>query len=253
MKIELRSFKMNEPLRLTLGDALAYSDLRSVCEILRDGGLCLVPSDTCYSIAALPFRRDAIARLGRVLPGKEQEPIPLCFGSLALVKKWVRLTPRDIRAIDEFWPGPLTLVCEIAEWHDPEIVSEMLHTVGNIGVRIPDSAVERQISSELERPITTCAVRDEAGRAVQSFDDAISVVRGRIDAIGEPISFAAIRGRRRLSRTVSTVATVQVSQAPADVDTGEGYTLYVFRPGAIEPEKIERRLRSTKNPLKHTP
>ncbi len=246
-------YQVDEPLPLTFGDSLAYADLRRVCQILREGGLCLLPSDTCYSIAALPFRRDAIGRVGRVLPGKEREAIPLSFGSLPLVEKWVKLTPRDLRAIDEFWPGPLTLVCEVKDWHDKHILADMLHTIGNIGVRISDSPVERQISTELDRPITTCAVRDENGKPVRSFDDAVSLVRGRLEETGEAFPFAAVRISRLRYRAVSTVATLQRSQVPAHHHGGSAYSIYVFRPGVIEPQRIERALRTVPNPEDSNP
>jgi len=233
----------NEIVRLTFGDSLAYGHLRQVCYTLRHGGLCILPSDTCYSLAALPFRRDALAHLASILPGKDSDPIPLAFGSLALAQQYVRLTPRDEKLIDAYCPGPLTLVCEINDQHDKKIIEDMLHTHGTIGVRIPDSTVERQVSIELQRPITTCAIRDDSGEPVRIFDDAVSLVRMRMKARQEEFLLFAVRMTRLAYREVSTVASVQKEGLPEGKELVSPYSVFIYRPGIIEPEQLESALR----------
>ena len=221
---------------LTFGDCLSYGHLREVLFTLNSGGVCLLPSDTGYAIAAVPFRRDVMSRLYALLPGKRGQPIPLAFGSLSLVEQYVKLTAADYRTIDRFCPGPLTLVCQISERQPLSQVEHMLNTDGTIGVRIPDSPVERQISSELQRPITTCAVRDADGNIVQKFDEAIDMIRPRLEAAGPNTLLIAIHMRSLKYSEHSTVVTVQPRLAAP-------YSLYVYRQGVVEPDKIEDTLR----------
>jgi tRNA A37 threonylcarbamoyladenosine synthetase subunit TsaC/SUA5/YrdC len=231
--------------RLTFGDSLSYGHLRQACHTLRHGGLCILPSDTCYSLAALPFRRDALEHLGQILPDKQVDAIPLAFGSLNMLRHYVKLTAKDERLIDIHCPGPLTLVCEISDAQQKHIIEDLLHTQGSIGVRIPDSGVERQISVELQRPITTCAVRDDAGAPVRNFDDAVSIVRSRLKAKGEEFLLLAVRMTKVTYKELSTVAGVQSSLAPAEAREAlvAPYSVYIYRPGALEPEKLEDSLR----------
>jgi tRNA threonylcarbamoyl adenosine modification protein (Sua5/YciO/YrdC/YwlC family) len=222
---------------LTFGDSLAYGHLREVCYTLRNGGLCILPSDTCYALAGIPTRQDVIGRIAKILPEKEHEPISLSFGSLQMVEDWVVLTANDYRTIDKFCPGPITVVCVIKETRDKIAISDLLHTSGTIGVRIPDSPVERQISIELGNPITTCAIRSDNNDIVRSYDDAIDIVRSRLSNLNENILLAAIQMKRIKYRDLSTVVSVQPSMASP-------YTIHVFRPGVIEPEEITDAIRS---------
>jgi tRNA threonylcarbamoyl adenosine modification protein (Sua5/YciO/YrdC/YwlC family) len=233
----------NEVVRLTFGDSLAYGHLRQVCYTLRQGGLCILPSDTCYSLAALPFRRDALAHLASILPEKNVDPIPLAFGALHLVQQYVKLTNQDEKLIDAYCPGPLTLVCEINDRHDKKIIEDMLHTHGTIGVRIPDSTVERQISIDLQRPITTCAIREDSGEPVRSFDDAVSLVRMRMKTQQEEFLLFAVRMTRLAYRDLSTVASVQKDVLPEGKQLVAPYSVFIYRPGILEPEQLENALR----------
>jgi L-threonylcarbamoyladenylate synthase len=238
---------MDDPkvVRLTFGDSLSYGHLNDACHTVRWGGLCILPSDTCYSLAALPFLRDSLAHLAEILPEKLTDKIPLAFGSRSLVESYVTLTARDLKIIDTSCPGPVTLVCKIKETQDQRIIEDLLHTRGDIGIRIPDSGVERQISVELQRPITTCAIRDNNGQAIRSFDDAVSIVRDRMQARGTNFLLLAIKMTRLTYKELSTVLTTQPEALPNHAKEAlvEPYSVYVYRPGAIEPRKLEAALR----------
>jgi L-threonylcarbamoyladenylate synthase len=232
-------------IHLTFGDSLSYAHLKQLCYILRFGGVCIIPSDTTYSLAALPFRRDTITKLGKLLDRKNKDPIPLAFGSLNLVEQYVTLTTKDQKLIDKYFPGPLTLVCKIShkQMLNKAQLEDALNTTGTIGVRIPDSPVERQISVELQRPITTCAIRDEDGTPIRNFDDAVSIVRTRMEVLEEKGPLFAVRMTRIKYHDVSTVATTDNSVVPAPNKLVAPYSIYIYRPGLIEPEKLEETAR----------
>lgn len=223
-------------IRLTFGDSLSYGHLREVCYVLKNGGLCILPSDTCYSVAALPLQREVMDSVAQLLPAKSKDPIPLAFGSLAMVERYVELSSEDHRAIDKFCPGPITLVCPIRSITEKHILQDMLHTQGTIGVRIPDSPVERQISSELERPITTCAIRDDDGVAVKDFDEAVDIIRMRLEGAKTEPTLMAIKMMRVKYATHSTVVSVHAELASP-------YMIKVYRPGVIDPEEIRDTVR----------
>lgn len=232
-----------EPVRISLGEALSQGHLRQVCYTLNIGGIALIPSDTAYSLAALPFRRDSMAHLASLQPQKATESVLLAFGTLKLVKQYATLTAKDERLIDAHCPGPLTLVCEIASTQNKVIIEDMLHTHGTIGVRIPASAVERQISVELERPITTCAIRDDQGNPTRSFDDAFSILRERLKRAEVQFPISAVRLRRISVQELSTIASVQKGALPTGMELFEPYQVFILRPGAIEAEQLESSVR----------
>jgi L-threonylcarbamoyladenylate synthase len=65
----------------TRGGSLPGSVLENVAEIIQQGGFVLLPSDTCYSIAAQPPRSEDARRRINTLLGRTDIPISLAFSS----------------------------------------------------------------------------------------------------------------------------------------------------------------------------
>lgn len=220
---------------LTFGSSLFYRDLREICDGLKRGNLCILPSDTGYSLAAYPFNPKGVARLEKILDGKREDPIPFSFDTRKRAMKFVKFTQKDLRLIEKLFPGPLTLVCKAKDSKIQEIVCSIIHTENTIGVRIPDSPVERQICSELEAPITTCAIRMPDGKIVQKFTDAIEVVNTKLSDCLDNFVIYAVQVPEIKYSDHSTVATVQ-GKFP--------YVFSVYRPGVIEPKVLKNALDS---------
>jgi len=223
------------PIRLTAGDSLTYENVRSIRFCLDHGGFVVLPSDTGYSLACLPFRQDTITKL-RAMLGHPNTSIPLSFGSYAMAARYVAIATENDRIVDHHAPGPLTIVCPMRPDMAPEhaaALASALHTEGTIGVRFPDSAVERQISIECDRPITTCAIRSADGEIVRSFDDALSIVRQSVEELGVECFLAAVNTRVIKYPMQSTVATAD----PHLVSTPS--VVKVYRHGAIEAQDLQ--------------
>jgi L-threonylcarbamoyladenylate synthase len=95
--------------------ALRTSDPARAAAVLREGGICVYPTETFYGLGALVTRPEAIARLGAAKLRPEGKPLPLVAadtaGAFAL---WARVPPEAVRLADRFWPGPLTLAAPAA-------------------------------------------------------------------------------------------------------------------------------------------
>lgn len=78
---------------------------------LRQGALCVLPTETVYGLAVLPGRADAVARARALLGRTGREPftwhLARAQDAPALCGP---LPPRAQRLARRYWPGPLTLV-----------------------------------------------------------------------------------------------------------------------------------------------
>jgi tRNA A37 threonylcarbamoyladenosine synthetase subunit TsaC/SUA5/YrdC len=218
--------------KLTSGDSLTFGHLREISSLLLRGGFCLLPSDTGYSIASLPFLKNSVSPIFDIFPKGFTEPISLAFYHPELAEKYVNLTLEDQAVIENSCPGAITLVCEMIDDKNKSFIKNRINSDGTIGVRISRSSVENQLSLELKRPITTFAVRYPNGKIIQKFDDAVDIIKQMIN--GKNVqAWAAIKMPNFYYTDHSTVVTVQ----PALVDPD--YTIKIFREGAIEPKVIK--------------
>ena len=178
----------------TRGGSLNTSRILQIRVGLLRRGFVLLPSDTCYSVAALAFDKRVHDNVNIVL-NRERSPISLAFSNFAKVKDWIDLDPVTAILLERFTPGPITVVCK-ANLNVP--IDFTTHTIGSkgrtIGVRIPDSVVEREIAGCTRYLITTVAVRNpKTGRIVQDFGQALDIVGKGMHRLGNT-DWVAVEG-----------------------------------------------------------
>jgi len=152
----------------------------SAVEILRDGGVIAIPTDTLYGLASCAFDEDAVDRIFRLKGRAEAMALPLLLADAEDVSKCAQNVP-DIfwKLSGKFWPGALTIVLKKAEVV-PDVVSAGMDTVA---LRIPDHWVPRAIVRGLGAPITgTSANRSGSPSLVtaeavrQEFGDELDLI-----------------------------------------------------------------------------
>jgi L-threonylcarbamoyladenylate synthase len=132
------------------------------------GGLVLLPTDTVYGVAADAFDHEAVADLleakGR---GREMPPPVLVSSATTLDALAVRIPAYARTLVEEFWPGPLTLVCHAQR----SLQWDLGDTRGTVAVRMPDHEVTLEI---LERtgPLAVSSANTSGDPAATDADAA---------------------------------------------------------------------------------
>jgi L-threonylcarbamoyladenylate synthase len=138
---------------MTPAQVLPASDpesIRMAAEILRAGGLVAFPTETVYGLGADAFDPLAIARIFEVKNRPTFDPLIVHIADLAALERLVAsATPWARRLIEQFWPGPLTLVLP-KRAEVPDLVTAGLPTVA---VRMPAHAVAQALIREAGVPI----------------------------------------------------------------------------------------------------
>ena len=143
------------------------------------GGLVVLPTATVYGIGADAFDpaavRGLLAAKGR---GREMPPPVLVSAATTVDALAVRIPSWARALIEEFWPGPLTLVCH----QQASLQWDLGDTRGTVAVRMPDHEVALQI---LERTgplavssanLTGMPAATDAEQAEQMLGESVEVV-----------------------------------------------------------------------------
>ena len=102
------------------------------------GDLVVIPTDTVYGIGADAFDADAVKDLLEAKGRGREMPPPVLVSSATTIDALATDLPGYARAlIEEFWPGPLTLVCR----QQPSLQWDLGDTRGTVAVRMPDHEV----------------------------------------------------------------------------------------------------------------
>lgn len=176
--------------RVTGTDEEREAAVAAAAVALGRGGLAIIPTDTVYGIAADAFDADAVAGLlaakGR---GRDMPPPVLLANPETLDALAVRI-PEWARALaEEFWPGPLTLVCH----QQASLLWDLGETRGTVAVRVPDDGVALAVLertgplavSSANKTGLPAALDADAAEAMLGDDVAVIVDSGPVDG-GEP-------------------------------------------------------------------
>ena len=142
---------MDTPSATHRGPAALHKDVDAAVDILREGGVVCVPTDTLYGLAALAFDESAVERIFSIKGRAAGMALPLLLAEPDDMFDYaVDVPPVARRLAARLFPGPITLVLRSAE-RLPAVVRGGKPTVA---VRVPDHWVPREIARRLGGPIT---------------------------------------------------------------------------------------------------
>ena len=82
-------------------------------DLLKNGGVVVIPTDTVYGLAAHPDHPEAVKRLYTIKGREEAKPIALLAANKEAVMSFGAIMPKSAKDLaDAHWPGALTLVLE---------------------------------------------------------------------------------------------------------------------------------------------
>jgi len=158
-------------------------------DVLREGGLVALPTDTVYGLCAVAADGAAVERLYEVKARDPKQPLPLFVGSTEQARLIVEVNDVAEALASKFWPGALTIVLR----RKPAFETRAAAGGETLGVRVPDDPLLRELALELG-PITgtsaNVAGREECHTAAEvraQLGDAVDlIVDAPIAASGKP-------------------------------------------------------------------
>ncbi len=125
--------------------------LRYAAELIAQGRVVGIPTDTYYGLAADPFNLAAVEEIYRVKGRPETRALPILVNSIAQAVVLARELPEYFLPLaKKFWPGALTLLVDASNRVPLKVTA---HT-GRVALRWPKSAVACQLIEQLGSPIT---------------------------------------------------------------------------------------------------
>lgn len=139
-------------------------------DVLREGGVVALPTDTVYGIAVSLATPGGIERLYRVKERPPDKAVMLLLDDAAQAAQAGRITPAAAALAAAFWPGGLTLI--VPQRPDVPWPAALTGGTPTIGLRVPDHGAPRTLARSVGPLPTTSANRS----GVPEATDAAGVV-----------------------------------------------------------------------------
>lgn len=175
--------KYNQQLDHTAGyQPCSIADLNRAVAVLNQGGVVAFPTETYYGLAVDPLNPLALNHLFTLKQRETSKPILTLVddrGSLPLLVQ--EIPPLYVPLMDEFWPGPLTLIFP-ARVNLPALLTA---GTGTIGVRQSSHPFARQLLRAFGRPITATSANISGNAPAVDAYEVRSQFGSRIDMVFE--------------------------------------------------------------------
>ena len=132
-------------------------EVRRVADILRDGGIAILPTDTLYAFVCSMEHKKAAEAIAQLKGYKlKQAKYSMLCESMSQASEFVRPMDRDLFALLKgCLPGPFTFIME-ANGRVPRNYQNANKT---IGIRVPENDIARAIIAEVGVPLICTSVR----------------------------------------------------------------------------------------------
>lgn len=151
-----------------------------VVQLLRRGGVVVLPTDTVYSYACLLQDGEAVERLYKAKGISGAKRLSILVGDLATAARYAKgMTTPVFRMMKRVLPGPYTFIFEATS----EVPRTMLRKRRTIGVRFPNCPIVLAILEELKAPLLSTSVRNDADEWLLNPHEIEAKLAGTVDMV----------------------------------------------------------------------
>jgi tRNA threonylcarbamoyl adenosine modification protein (Sua5/YciO/YrdC/YwlC family) len=124
--------------------------LERAAEIIRNGGLLVYPTDSCYALGCQIGDKAAVERISRIRQTGKDHHYTLVCRDLSEIATYAKVDNSAYRLLRSLTPGPYTFILR-ATGEVPRRLQNPKRR--SIGIRIPDHAIAQGVLKALGQPI----------------------------------------------------------------------------------------------------
>lgn len=156
------------------------SVIRRAADVIRQGGVVAIPTDSLYMLVADPFN---LAAVGKVFAAKGREStrsLPLLVDDLMMVEDLTgEVTVRFQLLARRFWPGPLTIIVPASS----KVPLKLTGNTGRLALRQTKSAVGNALIDFLSMPLIATSANVSGVPTCASGIEVFGTMDGRLNLV----------------------------------------------------------------------
>lgn len=163
-----------------LADNISSKDIKEIAQLIHQGGLCVLPTETVYGLAGNGFNTKSIEKIYEAKGRPSDNPMIFHISDLSMLKELVKTIPEGAeKLIDAFWPGALTLVFKKSS-KVPKVATGGLDSVA---IRMPEHPVMQAIIREAKVPLAAPSANISGRPSSTRFHHVFEDLNGKVEAM----------------------------------------------------------------------
>ena len=152
----------------------------TAAEIIKNGGLVAIPTETVYGLGANGLDEHAVIKIFEAKGRPQDNPLILHIAGPEQIEEFAHHIPRAAYDLAEkFWPGPLTMILPAKEF----IPKRTTGGLSTVGLRCPDCDITREIIRLAGVPVAAPSANISGKPSTTTAEHVRHDHDGRIDAI----------------------------------------------------------------------
>ncbi len=129
--------------------------VRIAADAVRDGGVIVYPTDSCYALGCRIENKGAAERIRQIRRLDERHNLTLICRDLSEIASYAKVGNQHYRMLKALTPGPYTFILKATKLVPRRLQHPRRKT---IGIRVPDNAIVRALLDELAEPLMSTSL-----------------------------------------------------------------------------------------------
>ena len=150
-------------------------------EIIRNGGLAIYPTDSCYALGCQLGEKEAVDRIRKIRQLDKDHNLTLLCRDLSEIATYAKVNNPAYRMIKSLTPGPYTFLLRATK----DVPRRFQHPKRKtIGLRVPENRIVLDLLESLGEPmLSTSLIMSDDGIPMFELDEISDRLGGLVDII----------------------------------------------------------------------
>lgn len=157
-------------------------DISKAAEIIKEGGLVGMPTETVYGLAADALNPKAVMSIFEAKGRPADNPLIVHIANINDIEKFgltAEIPENAILLAEKFWPGPLTMIMPKGKNVPPQVTAGL----NSVAIRFPSHKGAQALISESQRPLAAPSANLSGSPSPTTAQHVMNDLGGRIGAV----------------------------------------------------------------------
>lgn len=154
-------------------------EIKKACQVMREGGVILYPTDTIWGIGCDATNEEAVRRVYEIKRRADSKAMLVLVDSAVKVDFYVQDVPEVAWDLIEVADKPLTIIYSGARNLAPNLLAED----GSVGIRVTGEEFSKRLCQQFRKAIVSTSANVSGQPSPQSFSEISEEIKATVDYI----------------------------------------------------------------------
>ena len=154
-------------------------EIKKACQVMREGGVILYPTDTIWGIGCDATNEEAVRRVYEIKRRADSKAMLVLVDSAVKVDFYVQDVPEVAWDLIELADKPLTIIYSGARNLAPNLLAED----GSVGIRVTSEEFSKRLCQQFRKAIVSTSANVSGQTSPQNFSEISEDIKAAVDYI----------------------------------------------------------------------